>query len=181
MSAKVSDPKAEKLLDEDGGPMLGYPTRHYKFHITYATTQPMGGGNEMVIANDSTEEIWATEALGEEGAAKLLAGGGGGGIQGSSELSKIAVAGEGAKVPGVVLKRITVTTAKSAGKGFGMGMMNKMMNKSMSKPTKTTVEITRIEKKDLPASMFRVPAGYTETDMFGGANTMPDLNDPPGK
>ena len=77
MSTKISDPKVEKLVDEDGGMMLGYPTRHYKFHITYTTTQPMGGSHEMNMVNDSTEEIWATEAIGEAGAAKMLSGGGG--------------------------------------------------------------------------------------------------------
>ena len=174
MSTKVSDPKVEKLLDEDGGSILGYPTRHYKFHIMYVTTQPMGP-SQMDIMMDSTEELWTTEAVADPGAVKMLSGGGA--LPGSSELSKIAAVAEAARVPGVVLKRITISTSKVGGKGMGMGMMSKMMNKSANKPTKTTVEVTKLEKKDLPASTFRVPPGYTETDMFGGG-AMPDLNDP---
>ncbi len=40
-----------------------------------------------------------------------------------------------------------------------------------SKNTTMTMELTRVEKKSLPASLFEVPAGYKQTDMAMGGLT----------
>jgi hypothetical protein len=173
----ITDATSEKLLDEEGPALLGYPTRHQKYHISYTTTMSMAG-TEMVTATDSIEETWSTEALGES-VAKLLAGIGR--MPGSSEMSQLGEARKAIQIKGVVLKRTVTSTSKMIpGKGFGGGMMAKMMNKNM-KPSETTTEVTKLEKQAIPASMFAIPADYTETDMFGGGSKMPNLNDPSGK
>lgn len=169
MKPRVTNAKTETLVDEAGPAMLGFPTHHQKFHITYTMTTTMGG-MEMAMDTDSIEEVWSTEAIGDVPTAKLLGDGGG---MSNSELSKV---GKGADIKGIPLKRIVTTTTKMGGKGFGMGMMSKMANKGM-KPSRMFMEITKIEQRDIPASTFRVPAGYAEIDMFGGGK-MPDLNDP---
>ena len=171
----TSDAKVEKLLDEEGPALLGYPTRHHIFHIMSTVVRSMAG-TEMTMATDSTEESWSTEALGDAAVAKLLSGLGG--MPGSSGMS--SELRKGAEIKGIVLKRIVNSTTKMIpGKGFGAagGMMSKMMNKN-TKPSKTITEITKLEKENPPASLFVIPADYTETDLFGGGSRMPNLNAP---
>jgi hypothetical protein len=175
MRTRVSDPTVKVLVDEAGPEMLGRPTRHRKVHVTYTLTQPMGG-MQMDMMTDATEEVWFTEAV-DLPSVKFLSGAGGGDFMGSSALAKVSEVSEAARVPGLPLKRVTTSTTKMGGKGMGMGMMSKMMNKNM-KPSTITLEITKLEERDLPASLFAIPAGYAETDLFGGGAKMPDLNDP---
>jgi hypothetical protein len=161
---EVEDPKVEKVLEEPGGEILGYPTTHYRWHTTYTMVfrmiKPMP---DRKTASDMTEDVWTTTAIGiPPAAAKAFAGMGQGATMG--ELRKIMDTAK-AKMTGFALKHVTV----NAGTGSHGGGQ-----------TTTTMEVKEFRKADIPASMFAIPPGYTETDMMQPQKgpAMPNLNQP---
>ncbi|HVN76190.1 MAG TPA: DUF4412 domain-containing protein [Thermoanaerobaculaceae bacterium] len=159
---EVEDPKVEKVLEEPGGDILGYPTTHYRWHTSYTMVvrlpKPIPDRRS---PSESTEDIWTTTAISMPAhAGKALEGMGGGQVMGElKKVSDLAMA----KMTGFHLKSITVTPARG-GRGGS---------------TKTTMEVTKIHKADIPASTFVIPAGYTETDLMQQQQrgpAMPDLN-----
>lgn len=148
MGMKFSTPKVEKLVDEKGPAILGFPTRHYRFRTSYTMEMSfMGVRNSTETLQE--EDIWATTELKDEGLGVWL-------NQknmktGNAELDKLLEA-EMNKVQGFPLKRVASTTTKqSDGK---------------TETVRMTSEITAIKKTDVASTMFEVPAGYQEQPMF---------------
>jgi hypothetical protein len=55
---QFSDPKTEKLAEEDGGLVAGVPTRHYKYRTSYTmTVKVLGMGNTANVVSE--QDIWA--------------------------------------------------------------------------------------------------------------------------
>ena len=61
--------------------------------------------------------------------------------------------------------------------------MAKMMAKSMAKnggdkATTTTYVVTELSEEKVPASVFAIPPGFTETELMAPGMKMPDMNRP---
>ena len=147
MQMEFSDPKVEKLTDEAGEPMLGLPTRHYRFRTTFSTTMTMLG-HKSTTASQKDEEIWATTAIADPGMGAWLRKSPP--KMGNEQLDKLVQAEVG-KIQGFPLKQI---------------MVNMTTDASGKQQTHTTVtEVTELKKTSVPAATFVMPADYTEIKM----------------
>jgi hypothetical protein len=90
-------------------------------------------------------------------------------LRGVSYESMKGLVRRGAQDEGALMKAL-----KDAGAdGFFVKMVTR--EKGKAEPL-TTMELTKAEKKSLPASMFEVPAGYTKEGMSGAAGVVPPQN-----
>jgi hypothetical protein len=55
-------------------------------------------------------------------------------------------------------------------------MMARSMGGGDDKPTTTTMEVTELSEEKVPAAVFAIPAGYTETELMAPNMKMPDMN-----
>ena len=178
-SRKVADPIVEKFLEEDGGTILGRPTRHFRWRTRYTLTMSPGMGMDMAIATDQTEDVWVADLAIDPKLMRSFEGMGAGAAL-PADLQKIVDAAKQTQT-GFPLKRIVVATSKT--EMTGSGMMAKMMAKSMAKqndaePTKTTFEVTELSEEKVPAAAFSIPPGYTETELMAPGMKTPDMNRP---
>ncbi len=150
MQMEFSDPKVEKLADEAGEPILGYPTRHYKFRTTFTTTMTMMG-RKTVTATVKDEDIWATSKLTDAGFGAWMRKTPP--SMGNEQLDKLVKAEMG-KIQGFPLRHIMVT-ANTDGAG-------------KTQTTKMTSEVTELTKTTVPDSVFVMPPDYKERKMDAG-------------
>jgi len=159
---EVQDVKVEKLLEEAGAEILGYPTTHYRWHTSWTMVMRMPKPmKDRSMENDSVEDDWTTTALGlRPTTAKAFEGM----MQGqmTGELRKLTETAK-ATMTGFVLKKISVTKG-SGGRGSQT----------------TTMEVKELRKADIPPSTFVIPPDYSETDMMQPQRgpAMPNLNQP---
>lgn len=151
VNMEFSDPQVEKLLEEDGGVVVGLPTRHYRYRTTYSMQMKVFG---MKQANsvESLQDIWSTRQL---DAAAL-------GIwlrkeppsSGNEKLDRLMRAEVG-KIEGFPLKTVTVTTTRNEKKG----------KESVSR---STTEVTQLSSHEAPQppTTWTIPAGYQETELL---------------
>lgn len=147
MSMKISDPKSQMVSDEAGPKMLGYPTRHVKYTVSYTMEMSIMGmktKNQIVQETESwvTTKIDASafEAWSRSFAAK-------GGNKDMEELMKATMK----NIKGVPLKNIVLTTTT---------------DKNGKKTTSTTTsEVTEVKEGSLPAKLFELPSDYKEIDL----------------
>lgn len=150
LGMKFSQPKIEKLAEDQGPAILGYPTRYYRFRTSYTVSMNFLGMRRSTETIQD-DEIWSTDQIKDAGFNTWL-------NQkpqktGNAELDKFIEA-EISKAQGFPLKKITTTTQKqSDGK---------------TEASKVTFEVTLLGKKDIPPSAFDLPQGYTEQPMFPG-------------
>ena len=152
MNAQVTNPKSDKIVDETGPAILGYPTHHYKFVTSY--------GMEMAFMNmkQSTQieqeiEAWTSSKLAEvvfnpwarQQNPKT-------GIAQIDTLTEQLMQ----QVKGFPLKQTTVNKSTDAS-----GRIN---------ISRTTMEVTGIKSIGMPAERFEVPAGYTSNEAAPGQN-----------
>ncbi len=149
MNMKFSEPKVEVLLEAPGGLVAGLPTTHYKLRTSY-TTEMKFMGMKKSSATVTEEEIWATGELVE----KAL------GIWFKKEPPKTGdaqfdafIAKQMGVIKGFPLKRIAVTTTTD--------------EKGAAQTTRMVMEVKELQVMPVPASTFEIPAGYTETTLFG--------------
>ncbi len=140
-------PKVEKLLDEDGGSVAGIPTRHTRFRTSYAmTVKVMGMGNTSEVVTE--QDLWTTDQLQDPGLGVWLRSAP---RTGNEQLDKV-IGAEVGKVTGFPLKMVSVSTTRG--------------KKGKETVTKTTMEVTALEHRDVPDSTFAMPAGYQETQLL---------------
>lgn len=172
---EYTKPVVEKLLEEAGEPILGRPTKHYRYHLKWSMSMSMAPGMALVTENDSIEDTWVTTDIRiDPKMAKNFQGGFSGGMTVPKELEEI-VAAQKQMYEGIPLRRIQKGTTKFTGTGM-MAMMAKQMAKHGDKPTTTTFEVVELSEEKVPASAFSIPAGYTETEMMSPDMKMPDMN-----
>ncbi len=149
INMKISDPIVEKLLEEEGGSMLGYPTTHYKHRTSYTMSVSVFGmkSESKTVQDDDT---WSTTALTQAALGVWLRSEPP--SFGDEQLDALVKA-EMAKAQGVPLKKITVTTSTDT-------------KKKKSETSTTTMEVTKLEPKAAPAGTFVIPADYKETSLF---------------
>jgi hypothetical protein len=150
MNMKFSDPVVEKLGEELDGLVANVPTIHYRFRTSYSMSMNfMGMKSSSKVVKE--EEIWSAPKLVEMAL----------GIWfrktppkfGDPSLDNLVKA-EMDKIQGYPLKRVWVQTSVN--------------EKGKTEVTKMTMETTSLEMALVPASTFEIPAGYTETNLFGG-------------
>ncbi len=156
MQLKFTNVKVEKLLEEAGGNLLGYPTTHYKIRTSYKTEMNMFGHSAVNnVVQD--EEIWAapkvTGAAMNAWSKKQLPG------TGDDGLDKL-MREQQDKIKGLPLRRIATSTQTDAS--------------GKQQTTKTTMDVTKIEEGNVDAATFEIPAGYQLMQMpdFGAMGGM---------
>jgi hypothetical protein len=171
-----SDPVVEKLLEEDGGTILGRSTRHFRWRTRYTMTMSMPMGMGMQIATDQTQDVWVADITLDPKIMRSFAGMGAGASL-PADFQKLV---EAAKLQqkGFPLKMVTVNSSKSTSTGSGpmAAMMARSMGGNDDKPTSMTMEVTELSEEKVPATVFAIPAGYTETELMAPNMKMPDLN-----
>lgn len=148
MNIKFSQPKVEKLAEEKGPMLLGYPTRYYRFRTTYTVSMNFLG-MQRSTETIQDEEIWTTEELKDTGFQAWL-------NQkppqsGNAELDKL-IAAEVGKVKGFPIKRVATTTQREAD--------------GSTQTSRIIFEVTSLANKAVPASAFDLPQGYTERSVL---------------
>lgn len=179
---EVVDLKLELKLDEPGPQMLGMPTRHYRYELSYTEKQDvrgMPGGFRTRVHEE--HEFWATDALKDEPAisamrAEQLADPAADDVQREVQEAEARMYAHG-----FFLKHIIERKASSGMGGPMGGMMGMMTGMNESEEERISREVTELRRATLSATEFELPQGYAETELFtpqGGG--MPDLNSLPG-
>jgi len=179
MKAEYQDYKATKEIDEAGPSIVGLPTRHYRYSISYKEIrQPPGAPMKMTMNIEEVNEFWASkefESPTPKGWKDPTSGAGDSSGQSNLQLQETE---RQMAENGFVLKRV-VTRKASMG-----GMMAAMAMGRGGDAQKNTMEVTALDRNaTFPAGTFDLPKGFTEVDMMNlmGGGTMPDLTSVPGK
>jgi hypothetical protein len=144
---EVSQPRVEKLADEDGGSLLGLPVRHFRYRTSYTMkVKVFGMGQESSVVSE--QDIWTTRQLEDVALGVWL-------LKeppsfGNEQLDAL-VAAETSKIDGLPLKQTTVQTTTS---------------KRGQTTTRTHMEVKELRQGNPPAGSFQLPAGYRETQLL---------------
>lgn len=149
LKIEFSDPKVEKLLEEDGGTVVGLPTRHYKYRTSYLMKmRVLGMANEANVVTE--QDIWSTDRLQDVALGIWLRSDPP--RTGNEQFDKLITA-EAGKTQGFPLRTVTVSTTTQ-----------KKGNKQTV--TRSTMEVTQLDTSaNVPGSSFEIPAGYKETQL----------------
>lgn len=170
---EASKPIVEKLLEEDGGTILGRPTKHFRYHLKWTMTMTVAPGMAMITDNDQIQDSWVADIPIDPKIARNFENLGAG-LALPDDMKELAEA-QKETMKGLPLKRVTVNKTHVTGTGM-MAAMAKMMAKDGDKPTTTTFEVVELSEAKIPASEFAIPKGYTETEMMSPGMKMPDMN-----
>ncbi|MES1245453.1 MAG: DUF4412 domain-containing protein [Acidobacteriota bacterium] len=153
LKIEFSDPKVEKLLEEDGGTVAGLATRHYRYRTSYIMKmRVLGMANEASVVTE--QDIWATDRLQDVALGIWLRSDPP--RTGNEQFDKL-IAAEAGKTRGFPLKTVTVSTTTQ-----------KKGNKQTV--TRSTMEVTQLDTSaTVPGSSFEIPAGYKETQLVPAA------------
>lgn len=150
LKIQFSDLKVDKISEEDGGTLLGLPTKHFKYRTSYTmSVKVLGMGNVSDVVSE--QDVWATTKLTDAGMGVWLRSEPP--RTGNAEFDKLITA-ESGKFQGLPLKMVTVSTSTSKKGG-------------KSTTTKSTMEVTELDANaNVPASAFEIPSGYEETQVL---------------
>jgi hypothetical protein len=196
---EFTDVEFEKVVDEPGESIGGYPTRHYQFRSSWTMSIQ---GMPVKTEQSTVEDLWTTTAIELPAVSFNPAGGGM-----PSQVAAL-VENQGLRqVEGVPLKHVTVQSTKSSMgalggvAGLGARMGARMLGgggrrggrggdaaAADAEPadaggfggggeTTTTIEAVDIEEVDVPAATFELPDDYQETQLFQTGPAIPSLND----
>lgn len=173
METKTAKPIVEKLLEEDGGTLLGYRTKHFRWRTQTSMTMELPMGMSMGADTDATEDVWVADITIDP---KILRNFErfADSLNLSEEIQEL-VAAEKVKQKGIPLKQVVVSTTRTTGGGMMAAMMKKA-NKEGEKPVKRITEVVELSEEKVPASVFAIPAGYTETELLSPGMKMPEMN-----
>jgi hypothetical protein len=149
LKVQFADLKSTKLGEDDGGTLVGLPTRHYKYRTTYTmTVKVLGMGNTADVVSD--QDVWTTTKLTDAGLGVWLRAEPQ--RTGNAEFDKL-IAAESGHFQGFPLKVISTSTSTS-----------KKGDKTTT--TRSTMEVTTLDANaSIPAATFEIPAGYKETQI----------------
>lgn len=144
LDLEFSNASSKKLAEDDGGALLGHPTRHYHWQSAHdMKLSVLGMKREYHI--ESVQDFWSTDQLGAEGFKVWLRPDRT--RTGNSGLDELLTS-ELATVPGFPLKMVTKSTM-TTGKG-------------KQQSSTSTMEVTTLRAESVPATTFELPAGYQE-------------------
>lgn len=152
LKMEFSNPKVEKLLEENGGTVAGLPTTHYRYRTTYnMKVKVLGMGQESAVEN--VQDVWATDRLQDIALGVWLRSDPP--RTGNANFDKL-IASEVDKAKGFPLKTVTVSTSTP--------------KKGKPTVTRTTMEVTKLDTGATVAdASFQIPAGYQETQILPAA------------
>lgn len=168
---EISDVAFEKVLDEAGETLLGYPTRHYQFKSSWSMSmQGMPVKTEISVV----EDLWTTTAIEMLAVPTAVSG-----MMGSMpEQVQAIVDAQGTRnVEGFPLKQVSVQSMKM--NMGGLGALGGAIPGGMpgGGDTTTTLEVTELAQVDVAAAAFAIPDGYQETALFPNAPVLPNGDD----
>jgi hypothetical protein len=141
-----SEPKVEKLLEEDGGTVAGIPTRHYRYRTSYSMkVKVLGFGRASDVVSE--QDLWVADRLQDEGLGVWLRSEPP--RTGNANFDKLVAAGR-EKLHGYPLKTVTVSTSTQ---------------KDRQTVTRTSREVTEMRSLAVPDARFEIPAGYQERQL----------------
>jgi len=144
---RIEDAKWEKVSEEDGGPIDGYPTEHYHYRFTYNMVITLDGKDERAPAT-MDQEFWTTEKLADPGLAVTSSYGFVQELSGLSPEIEQMLRAEMSEMKGFALKQVwTIRTTTDGDQKFEQKM---------------TTTVSDIQVVDVPESVFVVPAEYRE-------------------
>jgi len=147
MKISFSNQKVEKLAEEAGPSILGYPTTHYRFRTAYdLEIKVMGMGQSS--HNDTVTDTWATTELSDAGFGAWLRREPRTGIADLDEMIGSQVRKD---IHGVPLKMVAATTSKD--------------QRGRETKTTTNMEVTAMKEEAVPAGTFAMPKGYERTEL----------------
>jgi hypothetical protein len=154
LKIQFTDLKSDKVAEEDGGALLGLPTRHYKLRTSYvATVKVLGMGNTSNVVSE--QDVWTSTKLADPGLGVWLRAEPP--RTGNVEFDKL-IASQTVHFAGYPLKMVTVSTSTNT-------------KRNQTTTTRTTMEVTQIDAAaNVPASTFEIPAGYKEAEMVPTGN-----------
>ncbi len=180
-SRSLENFKFEKLVDEAGPRMFGYPTRHYKYHLYYENvTHIKSSPKPMVSKIDETDEFWSTRAFGDlvdilkRVGFKVPDAKGG-------DMTQVEDARRTMAHQGLMLKSITTRTDSQSLPIGGLAGALARMGRGGRPSTHTTMEeVTALAEVQPPRDAFALPRDFQETDMVSmftaAGGGMPDLS-----
>jgi hypothetical protein len=157
MNMEVSDPVVEKLLEEDGGRILGYPTTHHRYRTAY-TMEMKVMGMKRGDHYENVQDIWSTTAIDDEAFGVWLRN-----VPkstGFDAFDKLAKA-EFSKVNGFPLKTVTESTTSGVKKS------------GRATTSTTTMEVTLLEETAVRDSTFVLDPELEEVPFMPFAGAMP--------
>jgi len=147
LKIEFGDPKVEKMVDEDGGEIAGHPTHHVQFRTRYSMrVRVIGISSNSDVVSD--EDLWMASKWNDVGLGIWLRADPP--RTGNAQFDKLVAAAR-AKVDGIPLKSVTVTTT-SQSKGRRQTV------------TRSTTEVSELKTMTVPDSVFEIPAGYSEAE-----------------
>lgn len=172
----------DKKVDEAGPAMLGLPTQHVVWEVSYRRSPPMQiPGFTGPIEIRERLEIWATRGF-DARFASLPA-------LKSSAFRAADAAGAGAEPKevgdavagyGFVLKKVVTMESRQTGGPGVVGMYMRAAGGGAQKRT-SSMMVTAIRDETLPPERFALPQGYAEVSMMNAnLSGMPDLSTLPG-
>src|SRR5260370_16164839 len=146
LKIEFSDPKVEKLQEEDGGAVVGVPTRHLRYRTSYALkVKVLGFGRVTDVVSE--QDLWVADRLQDQGLGVLLRSEPP--ATGNADFDKLVTAGR-EKMHGFPLKSVTVNTNTQ---------------KDKQTVTRSTMEVTELSTTAVPEARFDIPAGYQERQL----------------
>lgn len=142
VNMEFADFTSEKLLEEPGGDVLGYPTTHYRFKTGYTMRMAMLGMRRQSRI-DTDQEIWCTTAIDRRGFDLWLRPDRF--RTGNADIDRLIEQQYG-DVDCLPLRTRMVTTATDAD--------------GRSETTTTVTEVTVLREDTPPSGTFDLPAGY---------------------
>jgi hypothetical protein len=178
---EITDVVFEKVVDEPGETIEGYPTRHYQFKSSWKMGMQ---GMPMKTETSTVEDIWTTTAF------DLPAAPTGPSMGGMPSQVTALVENQGLRqIEGVPLKHVSVQSTKTdmGGALGGLGGLGARLGGRMlggagagglggGNDTTTIIETVDIEEVAIAAATFELPDGYSETSLFQSGPAIPNLN-----
>jgi hypothetical protein len=142
---RIENSKLEELaVDEDGGTIAGYPTRHYKLKISFTDKE-----GDQTLNFVAVEEFWTAPSIANPAPYVNML------TQQTSGIDELDDLLDYKKLKGLPLKRIVeiYTNGEFGGRSL--------------------VEITKVGQSSVPESVFQVPVGYKKLEIPGQAPLSP--------
>jgi hypothetical protein len=181
---QFTDLMFEKVVDEAGESIGGYPTRHYQFKSSWSMSMQ---GMPMKTEQSTVEDIWTTTAF---AVPAMPANPSGGGMP--PQVAALAENQGLRHIEGIPLKHVTVQSTKTSMGALGAvgGLGSRFGARALggfggggagpgSGDSTTTIEAVDIDEVDIPAATFALPDGFQETSLFQNGPAIPSLNDLP--
>lgn len=151
LDLNFSNAASQKMGEDDGGSLLGYPTRRYQWQTAYDMRLSVIGIKRQYRV-ESQQEFWVTKSLDAEGFRVWLRPDR---VRTGNEEFDELLAAEMTKVEGFPLKTI-IKTKMTTGKGKTQNSIS-------------TTEVTTLRpESSIPAATFELDPSYTEKPFLPG-------------